>query len=254
MAHTTDDFFQRNKQDTFVAILCFTSLRGIGLFLVIVNGVFLKCSRGRGSVRIGKRMADLDIRRCCKIRSTVACDVLTVYHIVLITAELITAVVSPLLQIPNNLLKNAMWMMAAINYGILLVWSFTCSIVCDSNEANSPIGPVPGRNALELFHFLVFWICAIFMITCVPTNCTYIPFDLKFLGSEAAVFPLIIAYLGMVVGSFCNKYSFAVYSEVTSKHEAVELLKRKLQEAPSIEWQISCGHRVPNGENDASKC
>ena len=85
------------------------------------------------------------------------------------------------------------------------------------------------------------------------THIPHLPFDLKSLGLGNEIYPLVIAYVGMVVGSFCNKYSFTVYKKVTSKHEAVELLKRKLQEAPFIEWQISCGHPVPNGENDASK-
>ena len=36
----------------FIIILCFASLHGVGLLFVIVNSVFLKCSRGHGSARI----------------------------------------------------------------------------------------------------------------------------------------------------------------------------------------------------------
>ena len=239
--------------DAFITILCFASLHGIGLLLFIVNSVFLKCSRGHGSARIGKRMIDLEIRRCCKIRGAVACNILIVYHIALIVAEITAAVLSWLPQIQNDYMKIVFWVFVRINYGILIFCCLPCSMACGSNETHSHIGPLLGRNALELFHFVVFWVCAIFMITCLLTNCDYLPIDLKSFGCGVAVISLIIAYIGMLAGSFCNKYSFTVYNKVTSKQKAMEILKRKLQEAPSIEWHISFGHSVRNEQGDHSK-
>ena len=228
-------------------MLCL-SLHGLGLLFVIVNIVFLKCSRGHGSVRIGKRMVDLEIRRCCKIRSAVACNVLIVYHIVLIAAEMTAAFVLSLPQIPKNHLKSVMWILVTINYGVLLFWCLPCSMVIGSNKTHSHIGPVFGRNALELFHFLVFWVCAIFMISCALSNCNYLPFDLMSLDLRVIFIPLIIAYIGMVVGSFCNKYSFTVYKQVTSKHEAVELPKKKrhlLSGKSAVDTVFSTNRMIP---------
>ena len=240
--------------DAFViTILCFASLHGLGLLFVIVNIIFLICTRGHGSARIGKRMIDLEIRRCCKIRGAVACNILIVYHIVLIAVELFIAVLLSFPQTQNEYMKIVLWLFAGVNYGILIFCCLPVSMVHDSYETYNHIGPVHGCNALELFHFVVFWVCAIFMITCRLTNCDCLPIALETLGLGVAVIPLIIAYLGMVAGSSCNKYSFTVYSKVTSKHKAVEILKRKLQEAPSIEWHIRCGHRVRNEQSDHSK-
>ena len=171
LANTVDDLFKGNKKAVSV-VICFASLYGIGLLFVIVNSVYLKCSRGHGSIRIGKRMVDLEIRRCCKIRSAVACNMLIIYHILLISVEIIAAVVLSLSQNPT--LNNVMWILAALNYGVLLLWYLPCSMVIGSNKTHSHIGLVFGCNALELFHFLVFWVCAIFGITCLLTNCNHL--------------------------------------------------------------------------------
>ena len=74
------------------------------------------------------------------------------------------------------------------------------------------LGPVHGCNTMEFFHFLVFWSCAILLLTCELTDCSALPEELYTLGDLGGILPLIISYAGIIGGAIWNKYTFEVFS------------------------------------------
>ena len=109
-----------NMQVATVVFACFGSLHLLGLVLLIANSIFLRFSRGQGSARIGERMLDLDLKRCCKMRNVVACNILIVYHIILMGMEIIVAIVSYCPLISNSTLASRLWILVALSYAFTL--------------------------------------------------------------------------------------------------------------------------------------
>ena len=229
----------------------FIVLHWIGFLLVLLNACYLMCTRGYGSVRIGRNMKDLEIRRCCKMRKAVACNILIMYQIVLVACEIVMAIVFHSLQFSNDSTQPAFWfwLLVAGNYTMLMCCCIPGVLNFNAFKSHSHIGPLHGCNAFECLNFVIFWVSVTFVTICQLTDCTSLPFGLRILGDRAALIPAIIAYVGMLVGSFYNRKSFGVYKKVISKHEAVTILKQKLEEWPSIEWLVRCGHNEePSGE------
>ena len=68
--------------------LTFVSVHVIGIIFIVINCLYLRCTRGHGSVRMNEDDFDRnDRKRCCKIRGAVACNVLLITHMFLTMTE-----------------------------------------------------------------------------------------------------------------------------------------------------------------------
>ena len=142
--------------------LIFVSVRVIGIIFIVINSLYLRCTRGHGSVRMNEGDFDRsDRKRCCKIRGAVACNVLLIGHMFLTVTEGIMALVYQSPSLHSYKLNTAYWAMFGVNYGILVV----AFLPCDAFNIYAHLGHINACNAFEFVNFIVFSVSFILAVT-----------------------------------------------------------------------------------------
>ena len=238
-----DDIGAFTNKATLVFI-AFVSLHVIGVFLIIINSLYLLCTRGYGSVRINEKMIHRRRERCCKIRNAIACNILLICHILLTVTEAIMALVYQSPSLYNYALNKAYWILFGVNYITLFFIFFPCADGFRALETHAHLGHIYACNVFEFVNFVVFWASIFLALTSKMFNYhiqLYLPSGVGYMGARHAIPALLLSYFSMLMGAGCYYTNSKVHNEIISKQEAVNIINKKLNEAPSIEWTMSRG-------------
>ncbi len=242
---------------TVIAIVSFVSAHLVGVLLLVVNGYYLTRTRGYGSARISRKLVDTlvhqlddpNTKRSCKIRSGLAWNLFILYHCVLLFMEILLAVTCPLHHFCDDLMQKSLWILVGINYAVVVISLVKIARAYGAYRTNGRIGGhMHACTSFELLNFVIFWASFFLMTTCGVINCKNLPSDLgKFVSGFIAI-PFVTSYivLGVIAGS--HAWRFGAYGRTISKQDAVELLKQEIEEPPTVEYTVSCGHEERGGE------
>lgn len=236
----------------------------LGLILLLINSCYLVCTRGYGSTRISqskfrKRNRDLDkpeTKRCCKLRSAKACNILVLYHILLIIIEVgfaIVCYIEPSLNHEFNDFEDmrfALLIAAVCNFGFIIIFILPYSYSVGALRAHAQICHLNACSSFEVLNFILFWASLLLLIGCSAADCSE-PSLLDLMGSGLAAVPLILSYIILLIGAKMYKKRLNKVQNPISSQEAVTTIGRKIQEPPYLKWTISCGHQ--EGSGDSSK-
>ena len=251
-------------------------IHSIGLFLFIVNSLYLLCIgetlRTALLCKSEKDFEDSDEKRCCKVSSSKACSLVLFYHLVLIAAELIVAIVSftdvtflneddiyfdvVFSDKPVDV-GTVLFFTAAVNYIVLMLYMIPFVLIPLARKAKriNNTGKLVTYNMFSFYNFLVFWGLIYIIIQCRKSDlCVELPAAFQIIGHQyddtsyiAAILMVIVYVIMLVEAGVLKRYiivsPFGNRSppiDEASKEEAVEIMKNKTKEAPYIVWTIRC--------------
>ena len=225
----------------------------LGVLLFMLNACYLKVTRGYDksrNVNTGNEELDkLKSKRCCKLRSFKAMNFLVMYHVMLVILDFIIAFIH-LSQDPEDrvlsITPTVIWILPGIAYMVLFIF-MPIAMMCGLGTL-AHTGPLHAFNIFDFLHLVIFWASLICMLTCAGADCSGLHSDLQNLASGYAAIPFAWSYLLMIWGACMNKGFFKLGKKVISKQDALNFINEKLQETPSIEWTVSCGHSVTTGK------
>ena len=248
----------------------------IGLFLFIVNSLYLLCIgetlRTAFLCKSEKDFEDSDEKRCCKVSSSKACSFVLFYHLVLIAAELIVAIVSftdatflneddiyfdVVFSDKTIDVGTVLFFAAVVNYIVLMLYMIPFVLIPLARKAKriNNIGKLVTYNMFSFYNFLVFWWLIYIIIQCRKSNtCVELPAAFQITSRQCedtsylAAILMVIVYVIMLVEAGVLKRYIIVFPfgnrsppiDEVSKDEAVEIMKNKKKEAPYIAWTIKC--------------
>ena len=215
----------------------------IGIVLLLINTCYLKWTRGYTSVRWEPDQCHLGVKRHCKIRNAVACNLLIIYHIILVIVELILGISQLMGQF-----SLVYFGLAIVGYIIICTLCLPISYITGGCRRNSNVGPVNACIVWECFNSIIFLGQCLFMISCCMWDCSA---DVELTYSSGFITTGII-YMMLLIGAWSNYSSFQVYTKIISKEEVVIIVKRKLSEAPYIQWVINCNLASSAGKSKSS--
>ena len=230
-------------------VICFMFLHLIGIICVALNAYYLKRTRGYDSARIQLNAPNSDKKRLFKIRNSIACNILIIYHITLTALELGMAIIYQIPQMYNESYTTAYFLLVGINYGILVLLCLPWAFLSGTFKSHAHLGHVHACNAFEFFNLVIHWGSILLVMVCTETNCSDLPSHMGLLGSGFAIIPIMISYVAMLIGAACNYPSFMVYNNMISRQDAVNIIKQKLEEPPYIDWTVSCGQSERFGKH-----
>ena len=246
-----DQFYAHDEYDEYDAYDTLPYWHSIGLKILIVslllrlaallfvgmNAGYLRCTRGLGSVRILKSVSSSFPERCCKTRSSYACNVMVLIHVTLLITEMMTAVILTCL---SHTLCYWFWLLVFCDY--FFISCTVCSrCIIATSQSHAHVGCLHALSAFELVNLIIFWIL-------VPIMAIYLPFLMfgnAFLFGWASI---VISYFVLLYGAWRNYKRFRMYRTLISKSEATEKMKRILEDRPSIEWYIKWNQSVGDGK------
>lgn len=246
-----------------IAVLgCVVAAHVLGIVLVLVNGVYLLCTRGYGSARIRENSRAFDsrtmldnprTRRFCTVRNSKACNVLVFYHVLLFGADVISLLVCNFQSIICDWrLLAFIILLAVVNYFVILLIIVPFSWGCGANKSHAHCGCFHNCFAFEVMHFLLFWGVLSSMITagiCNTQGCKDYGVFYIYIFPGFLTLGLIYLYMAMWAGSaLYYKRHIRVYKDIISKEEAAEFIRQALQETPALELEMSCNHWIENSD------
>ena len=233
--------------------LIFVSVHVIGIIFIVINSLYLRCTRGSGSVRMNEGDFDRsDRKRCCKLRGAVACNVVLIAHMFLTMTEGIMALLYQSPSLYSYKLNTAYWALFGINYGILVLAFLPCAYEVDAFNIYAHLGHIHACNAFEFFNFIIFWASLILAVTSKVFGYEiqiFLPRGFGYMGPGHAILALLLSYFSMFIGAGCYFTQFKIDKEIISKEEAVQLISQKIREAPSIQWIMSLGEARARSES-----
>ena len=211
-------------------------VHSIGLFLFIVNSLYLLCIgetlRTSLLCKSEKDFEDTDEKKCCKVSSSKACSLVLLYHLVLIAAELIVAIVSFTDAVFWNEddiyfdvvfsdkpidVGTVLFFAAVVDYIVLMLYMipFVLLPLAKRPKRINNIGKLVTYNMFSFYNFLVFWGLIFIIIHCRKSDlCVELPAAIQIFGrqygdrsyrrkydntSYLAVILLVIVYVIMLV-------------------------------------------------------
>ena len=210
-----------------------------GVILLIINFCYLRCTRGHQSVRLEANQCRLCTKRLCKIRNTVACNILIIFEIVLVGIDIVLIITTqdyPIIYM----------FMAIAGYVVISVVCFPTAYVTGSCQSYSHIGPLSACTVFECLNLILFCAVSMLMISCSVQEYSNLHPDWKGLASSPGLILVGITYVMLILGASIHFSSFKVYAKIICKAEAVNIINEKLIEVPFIKWKFSCNHQDPN--------
>ena len=228
-----------------IILMTFVSLRIAGILLVIFNAIYLDCTRGRGSVRVDSTNSFPE--RCCKLRSRTLCNLMVLFNVVLLAAELIAALVFSIPSVSHKVFFNPFWLYIFVDY-ILLSCLFVPVARCIGTwGSHSHIGCTHALSLFECVNFVIFWTVVLLMMSSYGDHHFVIqPFEI--LASPYGFVPLVISYIVLLYGAHQNYPSFRIFKTMITKTEAVTKMRKALEDRPSVTWHIKCVRDGDNGK------
>ena len=138
-------------------VICFMFLHLIGIICVALNAYYLKRTRGYDSARIQLNAPNSEKKRLFKIRNSIACNILIVYHITLTALELGMAIIYQIPQMYNESYTSAYFLLVGINYGILVLLCLPWAFLSGTFKSHAHLGHVHACNAFEFFNLVIHW-------------------------------------------------------------------------------------------------
>ena len=225
-----------------VIFLFFLSLRLAGLIGLLLNAMYLECTKVSNCLTT-QSMTDTLPERCCKIRNSYAFNLFILYHAILLATEAIAAFICVSPPISSQWSAWHFWVLVLFDYLLLFVFTFIGSR-CGTGRSRAHAGCVHALHIFECVNLVIYWMMVLILAS-FPAR-SYLPYPLRGLASGYGVIPLVISYMAMLFGAYKNYDRFTIHKKVISKTEAVEKMNKKIEDKPRIEWYFKC--RVYGGD------
>ena len=235
----------------------------LGIFLIIINAIYLSCTRGFDSAGgYGKMFCckQGNIKRRFKIRFEKAWNLLVLYHITLVFMNVIMAIIYEEVDSLNyqidsfHDLVDMFWISAIINYGVVFMLNVLYLIGLKTfhsfvfDRHSYVLGHLHQFNCFGFLNFLIFWTSVLLLLTCAGIDCRKLPEPWEDLAKGLGLVSLAISYVLTVVEAAYAEKWIILDGKVTTKQEVISILRQKQLERTSIEWVVECAEVVTTGE------
>ena len=229
----------------------------LGIFLIILNSIYLACTRRVNSVR---GHGQKNIKRRFKIRFEKAWNLLVLYHITLIFVDVILTVVCEEVDNLNyqidslHDLVDMFWISAIINYGVVFMLNLLYLVDLKTvhklafNRNSYLLGHLHQFNCFGFLNFLIFWTSVLLLLTCAGIDCRDLPEPWRDLTGSLGLVSMAISYVLMIVEAVYAEKLIILDGEGISKEKAMDILRQKLVQTTSTAWVVECAEVQTAGE------
>ena len=221
-------------------ILTIATIHFAGILLLIVNSICLVYRRsGR--------------HRCCKLKSDIACNILFIYHAILLILEIFLALLCQFKNgwmdfFPGRNLVDLFLILAIVNYMFLTLYLAPRLIKVHTFATNGYTRHCNATKPFAFLNFFVFWSNLVLLSTCIGIDCRSMP-GFGMLADGYAIIPLVISYFGILFEAYLTttvttRHQDIESASVISKEKAIGIIQKRILEQPYIEGYVSCGHEV----------
>ena len=221
-------------------IFALASIHFAGILLLIINSLCLVYKRnGR--------------KRWCKIKSDLACNVLFLYHVILLTLEMILALVCQIYQdlsefCQSHNLVDLFLILAGTNYLFLLLYLAPRRVSVGAFETDGHTSSLNTSKSFAFVNFLVFWSMLGLLASCSRIDCRFMS-GFETLANGYGLIPLLLSYIAMLCEAYLTSTVEARYknfesADIISKDKAIAIIQQRFKEQPRIEGLVVCSHEV----------
>ena len=210
--------------------LCLLGFHVIGVTLLIINACYLKCTKGITSVRWEPNQCSFGLKRWCKMRNTVACNILIIFQLGLVFFEVL--LIRYIMY--QDVFYQFYLIVVACNVFIIITVYLPVAALTGSFKSSAYTGPFNAWDVYEFFNLIVLCFLISLQITAIQQD-----------WSEQSkvmfvIAPAVLTYIVMVAGAVIGYSRFKVYSKLITKDEALDIINNSLEEPPYIQWSIRC--------------
>ena len=212
------------------------------ILLLLLNSLFVVCTRDKENGE----------KRCCKIGNDLACNLLFLYHSVLVVLELCLALLCQITDFwkdifPNQNLVDIFMISAGVNYLFVLLYLAPRIVSVDTLEGNGCASKINATKPFAFISFFFFWLLLTLILICT-TDCSFTS-GFGTLAKGYGAIPLVISYVLMLLEArftnmFILKLDTVANATLVSRDDAVKMLQKKLEEQPYIEGTVISSHQI----------
>ncbi len=135
---------------------------------------------------------------------------------------------------------TALWVCAAADW--LFVWNFALVAYKSYDVKSKTVHHITAFTLFEFHNFIIFWVFLALMLSCGATDCSEFP-KFQFLFQALGAIFIAGAYFSMLAGALVYLNRLELYDETITRDEAVNIILKKINELPAIEWTVICYHK-----------
>ena len=212
------------------------------ILLLLLNSLFVVCTRDKENGE----------KRCCKIGNDLACNLLFLYHSVLVALELSLALLCQITGFwkdifPNQNLVDIFMISAGVNYLFVLLYLAPRIVSVDTLEGNGCASKINTTKPFAFISFCLFWFLLALILVCTA-DCRFTS-GFGTLAKGYGAIPLVICYVLMLLEArftnmFILKLDTVANATLVSRDDAVKMLHKKLEGQPYIEGTVIGSHQI----------
>ena len=214
----------------------------LGILLLLLNSLFVVCTRDKEN----------EEKRCCKIGNDFACNLLFLYHSILVILEFCLALLSQITDFWKVISRNQNFtdifiISAGVNYLFVLLYLAPRIVSVDTLEGNGCASKINAAKPFAFLSFFLFWYLLVSIVLCAMDCCLTSSF--RTLAKGYGTIPLAICYVLMLLeAGFTNRFILKLVAvasaTIISRETAVRIIQKKLEEQPYIEGTVICSHKL----------